>query len=107
MRGISVQKGLLTKAEVDCAQTGNAMRRLKATFINQVDAHEGVGGGANCVDLVRQGSGRALGFQGFAVSVQAVWHGAAVTLPELRYRMTGCATGSFRAACKAANKRVV
>ena len=37
------------------------MRRLKATFINQVDAHEGVGGGANSVDLVRLDTGRTLG----------------------------------------------
>lgn len=49
-----------TKAEVrGCAQTTNSMRRLKATFIDQVDAHEGVGGGANSVDLVRPGAGRA------------------------------------------------
>ena len=34
------------------------MRRLKATFINQVDAHEGVGGSANSVDLVRADAGR-------------------------------------------------
>ena len=44
-----------------CAQTTNAMRRLKATFIDQVDAHEGVGGGANSVDLVRLDTGRTLG----------------------------------------------
>ena len=42
-----------------CAQTTNSMRRLKATFIDQVDAHAGVGGGANSVDLVRSGAGRA------------------------------------------------
>lgn len=46
------------------AQTTNSMRRLKATFINQVDAHEGVGGGANSVDLVRLDAGRTLGLGG-------------------------------------------
>ncbi|KAK9822863.1 hypothetical protein WJX81_005882 [Elliptochloris bilobata] len=34
-------------------KTANASKRLKATFIDKVDADEGVGGGANTVDLMR------------------------------------------------------
>ena len=34
-------------------QTTNASKRLKATFVDKVDADGGVGGAANTVDLVR------------------------------------------------------
>lgn len=34
-------------------QTINSQKRLKATFIDKVDADAGAGGAANCTDLVR------------------------------------------------------